>query len=165
MISSQMAAAGGGEIFPLKRALLGQAGARTADAPSKKDLLAALGQSGEGDSVGATEKAARSLSKVDGAEEGSAADSFASAVAPFLRTAPGAETPSPSAGEEEGDTAPGEAGGVTVAWDDNGDGQVSGMEWARHNRAGNGANTVSPDLSAGRLNSQMLSVLLQHQAA
>ncbi len=162
MISSQTASAAGGQLLPLKRALMGQAGAKTADAPSKKDLLAALGQSGEGDSVGATEKAARALSKVDGTSETSAADSFASAVAPFLRNGPGAETGMDGDGGDE--TLAG-AEGTGMRWDDDGDGQVSSMEWTRHHQAAPTANTVSPDLSAGRLNSQMLSVLLQHQGA
>lgn len=164
MISSQTASVGGSEVLPLKRALMGQAGAKTADAPRKKDLLAALGQNGEGDAVGATEKAARDLSKVDGSAESSAVDDFASAVAPFLQSGPGAETSS-SSSDDDGGEALTQAGGVNGQWDDDGDGQVSGMEWAKHNAAGAGSNTVSPDLSAGRLNSQMLSVLLQQQAA
>jgi hypothetical protein len=163
MISSQTASVGGSEVFPLKRTLLGQAGARTADAPSKKDLLAALGQNSEGDSVGAIEKASRAQAQVDGAEDGSAADSFASAVAPFLQTAPGVQRS--AAAPVEGGDAMAEAGGINVAWDDNGDGQTSDAETFRHSHMGSGANTVSSNLSAGRMNSQMLSVLLQHQAA
>lgn len=163
MISSQTASVGGSEVFPLKRTLLGQAGARTADAPSKKDLLAALGQNSEGDSVGAIEKASRAQAQVDGAEEGSAADSFASAVAPFLQTVPGVQRS--AASSAEGADAMAEAGGINAAWDDNGDGQMSDSEMFRHSNMGNGANTVSSNLSAGRMNSQMLSVLLQHQAA
>lgn len=163
MISSQTASVGGSEVFPLKRTLLGQAGARTADAPSKKDLLAALGQNSEGDSVGAIEKASRAQAQVDGAEEGSATDSFASAVAPFLQTAPGVQRS--LASSVEGSDTMAEAGGINAAWDDNGDGQMSDSETFRHSNMGNGANTVSSNLSAGRMNSQMLSVLLQHQAA
>lgn len=163
MISSQTASVGGSEVFPLKRTLLGQAGARTADAPSKKDLLAALGQNSEGDSVGAIEKASRAQAQVDGAEEGSTADSFASAVAPFLQTVPGVQRS--AASSAEGADAMAEAGGINAAWDDNGDGQMSDSEMFRHSNMGNGANTVSSNLSAGRMNSQMLSVLLQHQAA
>lgn len=165
MISSHTASVAGNEFLPFRRPLMGKAGAAGADAPSKKDLLAALGQTSEGDVVGATDKASKALSQVDGAAESSAVRDFASAVAPFLSNGRQDDAAWSENGGGEGDAFPlSAAGAVRAQGDDNGDGQVSATEWGKLNRQA-GGNTVSTDLSAGRLNSQMLSVLLQQQQA
>ena len=168
MITSQTAAAVGSEFFPLKRTLLGKAGASSGDAPTKKDLLAALGQSSEGDAVGATDKVSRALSKLDGSAE--AGKAFADAVAPFLRQwqLDGQGTAPRDGGLIDGRAAfaPAlEASSAAAQGEMNGDGRFPSAGAGPRDPLAAGANPTSADLPAGRLNSQMLAVLLQHQAA
>lgn len=164
MSTNVSATAGASEFLALKRPQMMRAGADDGSKLSKKDLLAALGQNSDGDSVGAVEKTGKTLSKLDGSEEtaSSASQPFSSLVGRLLFQ----DDPANGTGEESGVATLSQAASVAGA----------SAPWAASLAQGGGsataatataptADTAAAGGSSGRLDSRMMAVLLQHQAA